>query len=436
MVGRRLTFPRKALLKTTEIARWHANMSRGSLITADTYLRRLGAFCDATHVTPQGLPKRPEKELHGLLLDFVSQEERKGRAGSYINSSVKAVKSWLLHNGVKITLPVKVRNPDRTPTLEGERTPSQDELRRLLLTAGPRDRVSAVLMAHGGVRPEVLGNYEGNDGLRLKDLPELKIQDKKVEFESMPTMVIVRGELSKAGHRYITFLGEEGCSYLRDYLERRLLEGEKLEPDTDVIHPKGSGKAAARWTGNEGVKPFMRTTKVGDQLRHMIRGAGFDWRPYILRAYFDTQLLLAESKGKVAHDYRVFWMGHKGSMEARYTTNKGRLPKDLIDDMREAYKRAEPFLSTIPTKGAQDTQSNIARVMLQGLGYTDEDLEDKDLLDPQVFQQLVKEKMTSAAPRQKQKLVEAVELPRYLEDGWTVVATFGDHQAVLNPPGG
>jgi hypothetical protein len=74
--------------------------------------------------------------------------------------------------------------------------------------------------------------------------------------------------------------------------------------------------------------------------------------------------------------------------------------------------------------------------MLQGLGYTEEDLEDKDLLDPQVFQQLVKEKMTSAAPRQKQKLVEAAELPQYLENGWTVVATFGDFQAVLNPPRG
>ncbi|MDG6913044.1 MAG: hypothetical protein JRN35_08215 [Nitrososphaerota archaeon] len=235
-------------------------------------------------------------------------------------------------------------------------------------------------------------------------------------------MVTVRAELSKSRNKYFTFLSEEGCSYVRSYLEERMRSGEELGPESDLVAPKSWSKA------------FVRTTNVGDGIRQSIGKAGFNWRPYVLRAYFDTQLLLTESKGKLAHDYRVFWMGHKGSMEARYTTNKGRLPKELIEDMRAAYARCEPFLSTIPTRGAQDSQANIAKVMLMGLGYTDEDLADKDLLDPLVFQQLVKDKMTRAAPRQKQKLVEAEELPRYLEDGWTVVTALNGHQVVLNPP--
>ena len=37
-------------------------------------------------------------------------------------------------------------------------------------------------------------------------------------------------------------------------------------------------------------------------------------------------------------------MGHKGSMEARYTTNKGMLPEMLIREMRESFVRAEEFL--------------------------------------------------------------------------------------------
>ena len=64
----------------------------------------------------------------------------------------------------------------------------------------------------------------------------------------------------------------------------------------------------------------------------------------MLRAYFDTQLLIAESRGKIAHDFRVFFMGHKGSMEAKYTTNKGILPQTLIDEMRDAFSRSEGFL--------------------------------------------------------------------------------------------
>ncbi|MEM2760672.1 MAG: hypothetical protein QXW73_07790, partial [Nitrososphaerales archaeon] len=70
----------------------------------------------------------------------------------------------------------------------------------------------------------------------------------------------------------------------------------------------------------------------------------FQWRPYVLRAYFDTQLLIAESRGKIAHDFRVFFMGHKGTIEAKYTTNKGILPEALIDEMCEAFKRSEKFL--------------------------------------------------------------------------------------------
>ncbi len=430
MTYRKPRSPRKDLLKITEIQRWYDNMGRGSVITADTYFRRLGAFCEATHTTPLGLPQKTEKELHALLLDFVSAEERKKRTGSYIMSTVKAVKSWLLHNGVRINLPVKVRGADRAPTLEGERTPSQDELRRLFLTAGPRDRVSAALMAHSGVRPEVLGNYKGTDGLRIRDFPELRVKDGKVEFERMPTMVVVRAELSKAGHRYITFLGDEGCSYIRDYLERRLAEGETIGPETDLIHSKGSGKASSKWTGGPNVKSFIYTTKVGDQIRKVIRASGFEWRPYILRAYFDTQLLMAESKGKVAHDFRVFWMGHKGSMEARYTTNKGRLPKDLLDEMRSAYGRCQPFLETTAVGRQEDVPKEVARAMLQLAGFGEEEIEKLDLNDLAAIRDQVRDRLgASDAPRQE--VVPIGEIPQRLAAGWQFVAALGTTQAIL-----
>ena len=37
-------------------------------------------------------------------------------------------------------------------------------------------------------------------------------------------------------------------------------------------------------------------------------------------------------------------MGHKGSMEARYTTNKGVLPDILLGEMRKAFVRSEECL--------------------------------------------------------------------------------------------
>ena len=40
-------------------------------------------------------------------------------------------------------------------------------------------------------------------------------------------------------------------------------------------------------------------------------------------------------------------MGHKGDIEARYTTNKGRLTDEMIADMRRAYSESQQFLCTI-----------------------------------------------------------------------------------------
>ena len=66
----------------------------------------------------------------------------------------------------------------------------------------------------------------------------------------------------------------------------------------------------------------------------------------MLRAYCDTNMILAESKGKISHPYLQFIMGHEGDIEARYSTSKGVLPPDMIEDMWKAYKECEQFLGT------------------------------------------------------------------------------------------
>jgi len=201
--------------------------------------------------------------------------------------------------------------------------PTRKELKKIFLSGDKKARVSSVLVAHSGLRLKTLGNYEGDDGLRIRDLPEINIEGDSVDFTQIPTLVIVRRELSKAGHQYFTFLSQEGCEYLKDYLEERIREGETLAPDSSIVTPKLR------------MKPFIRAVNIGDTIRGAMRRAGFAWRPYVLRSYFDTQLMLAESKGLVLRDYRQFWMGHKGDIESRYTTNKCKLPEAVVEDMRE-----------------------------------------------------------------------------------------------------
>ncbi len=352
-----------------EVRRWYDNLARGSAITADNYLRSLFNFSRRVGTTPAAAAKYSEGKAHRTLLDYVSGEERRGIAGSAIQTYVKAVRSWLSFNGVKVERSVKIHDAGRTPTLESEEVPTQDGLRRILLAANPRQRVAVALVAFSGVRLEVVGNYRGTDGLRVLDLPELEITGGKVSFTSLPARVVVRPELSKTGRAYLSWICSEGAGYIGAFLEQRMQSGEKLGPDSAVF--------AARMGSSS--KRFIKSSRVSMFMRQAIDRAGSDFRPYNLRCYFDTQMLLAESKGRVAHDYRVFWMGHTGSIENRYTTNKGRLPRELIDDMRIAYKRCEPFLSTAQTHVGEDRVTSTQALFLRFAGVSEVEIAKLDL---------------------------------------------------------
>jgi len=373
-------------LDDVDVRRWFDNVARGSRVTADVYLRRLGSFCEHFNVSPKQLIALGESELYNLLLllDYVSYLEGCGCAGSYIESALKAVKSWLAHNGVEIRRKIRIRGAQETPSLKDERVPTQDELRCIFLSADKKARVACVLVAHSGLRLMTLGNYTGSDGLRVRDFPEMMVEGGKVVFDRVPTMVVVRAELSKARHKYFTFLSEEGCDYLRDYLEERIQRGEKITPESPIIKPKVAPK------------PFIRTVNIGDVIREAIRSAGFNWRPYVLRAYFDTQLLLAESKGLVLRDYRQFWMGHKGDIEARYTTNKCRLPDDVIEDMRKAYRRSQEYLQTTRVSlGGEKILLELRRQLLLVAGFTSEEIDKMDIssLSDEDFQEIIRKRL-------------------------------------------
>jgi hypothetical protein len=413
------------LLEDNDVNRWYENSARGSRISADVCLRRLGSFCETNRTTPRKLIALPERELHNMLMDYVSWAEKKGYAGNYINSTMKAVKSWLAHNNRELKVKIKIKGIDETPTLKDERVPTLDELKRIFLSGDPRARTACVLVAHGGLRLQTLGDYQGQDGLRIGDLPELKIEDKSVTFSTVPTLVIVRRELSKAGHQYFTFLSEEGCEYLKDYLEERMREGEDLALTSPMITPK------------QKMKPFIRTINIGDIMRGAIRQAGLPWRPYVLRSYFDTQLMLAESKGLVLRDYRQFWMGHKGDIENRYTTNKRRLPDSVVNDMRHAYEKSQEYLQT--TKSRETSEEKLAlafrKQLLLVAGFTQDEIDKMDLpsISDQELQEIVRKKLLGAQTTNnaKQKVVSVDEANAYLAQGWEYVAKISGNKVVI-----
>jgi integrase len=419
--------------------RWYENLSRGSEWTARTRARDLYRFLRKHDLTPGDLivqAKKDRRAVEDLLMDFISELHKAKYSPGYIENYLKAVRSWLEFNEIILVRKIKVGNRDRTPTLEDERVPMKEELGQIMNSARERGRCSIALMAFSGVRPQVLGDMRGDDGLEVRDLPEITIENGKVSFSSIPTRVNVRPELSKAKHRYFSFLAEEGCEYLKGYLEKRLAQGETLSERSAIIAVK-PGFEAIGWRDGARESGHITTKTLTKEIRDAIRPR-FQWRPYVLRAYFDTMLLIAESQGKITHSYRQFFMGHKGDIEARYTTNKARLPESVVEDMREAYRRSQSFLQTREKDTSEDKlKESFRKQLLLVAGFSVEEVEELDpSMDDETFQETVRKRLLGAMANNgaNQRIIGVEEVERFLSKGWDFVATLPDDRIVIRLP--
>jgi hypothetical protein len=419
------------LLEDKDVRRWFENLEAKSIITATVYLRTMGLYCALEGTTPKKiLAEAKSKRFRDEFTDFIRRMEKEGKAGSYIERFKKVVLSWTFYNNLDVKLKVNIKGTSDTPTIANERVPSKDELSRILRMTSLRGRVSIAIMAFSGLRPESLGDYTGTDGIRLEDFTEAKISDGSVEFAKVPAVLLVRRTLSKARHPYFSFVGSEAMTYIQEYIQDRTKSGEKLAPRSPLLafDPRGVRKNA-----------FLRTNLVTRDIKEAITKAGFKWRPYVLRAYCDTGMIVAESRGLVSHPYLQFLMGHKGDIEARYSTNKGRLPPSMIDEMREAYKKCEPLLSTKAESASEEQiKKTLREQFLMVAGFKKEEVERMNLdeMSDEELQNSVRQRlvgmMTSNGSRQK--VVPMNEVKSYISQGFEYVASLPDAEAIVKVP--
>jgi hypothetical protein len=419
------------LLTDPDVKRWHDNLAAGSVITAGVYLRGLGLFCELMKTTPKKILKDAStKTFRDGFVDFIRLMESQGKAGSYIERFRKVVLSWTSYNGINIQLKVNIRGKNESPTLSKERIPTRDELSKVLRMATPRGRVSIAMMAFSGLRPESLGDYMGTDGLRLGDFTEAKVHQSRVDFQKPPCIVIVRPNLSKARHRYFTLVGSEGLVYIQDYLRRRVEAGETLSEESPLLGFDPRGTRTNR---------FLRTMLVTRDIKEAMLKAGFDWRPYVLRSYADTQLTLAESKGLISHPYLQFLVGHKGDIEARYSTHKGVLPNEMVQDMKDAYRKSLRFLQTNAVGSSEDDQkAEFKKLVMTAVGFRAEDVAKMDAaaMSDAELQGLVKQKLLGVMQNNgvKQRVIAVSDVSSYIVNGWEFVSSLPKGKAIVKLP--
>lgn len=341
------------------VEKWYVRISKQgrAKLTADVYLRRLAAFCEAEVMDPTAMIKtrkdQAEKRLEERCFDMLDG----GAKPSHCHGTEKAVKSWFAFN--KKTLDVKI-NIDGKNKAYREIAPSVQELEEILHGADRRARVIISLLAFSGLRPQVLGSYQGERGLVLGDIPDLSINGKQVQMKNEPATILVREELSKSRKEYLTFLSREGCQYLKDYLKERIENGDELTSTTPVISLSDRGKVLKN--KNE----FLSTKTITQAVRVAFRSSQYKGRPYVLRTYFSTNLLLAIQHRTMTSETRSFIMGHAGDMDRRYAEGRGNsnLSSHLIDTMREQYLASEELLSDIPNITTEQIEKEVRKQII------------------------------------------------------------------------
>jgi len=110
-------------------------MARGSEVTAKENARVLYRFLNRVGLTPLGLvelAKKDRRRVEYMLMDFVGDPHKEGKAPNYIDNYLKAVRSRLNFNEVRLVRRIKIRNRNLTPTTSNERVPTKDELIAIL----------------------------------------------------------------------------------------------------------------------------------------------------------------------------------------------------------------------------------------------------------------------------------------------------------------
>jgi len=132
-------------------------------------------------------------------------------------------------------------------------------------------------------------------------------------------------------------------------------------------------------------------------------------------------------------------MGHKGDIENRYTTNKGRLPEIVIEDMREAYRRSQRFLQTTRGETSEETlRESFRKQLLLVAGFDSDEVDEINLsMDDETFQEVVRKRLLGVMVNNgvSQKVVDVDEVERFLSEGWDFVAALPNERAVIRLPG-
>ncbi|MHB8352289.1 MAG: hypothetical protein ACYDFT_06365 [Thermoplasmata archaeon] len=432
-----------ALLADPDVARWYKDHS--VIATARTQLEQLDIFLTRAkfHTASEllALARSDPVSLQDRVVDFMDRELARGFSQKYSLNLWWGTRSFLnRHGAAPAWNPKPKKVSEEVEGDEIEVVPTAEQMRQIVSVLPTRARAAALLIATSGIRVGVFGGQYEAEGLRLRHLPELRLNgDGAPAFERAPFAIQVPAHLSKSNRPYLTFATAEAGDALTAYLTVRQEAGEKLRPSSAVIAPDPRGGSTGR-KAKDGTAFVTRKSlafTIADPMRR-VAPPGIYWHAYTLRKWFSTQMESAEAQGLITRTRREYFMGHSGGVDTIYNLDNPKT-SEKIDELRAAYKRCESFLSTAPKTDDSNRERRSLNLLLRYAGYSEAELSKMDLVpmpDEEILALAEKRRAEIDAGRARpgQKAVPIAEVAPLLEAGWEYVAPLGGDRAVLQVP--
>jgi len=460
MNGEKTTFSRCSKERFEEMLDKYSTVSRfasyleanttGSYKTYALYMRTIHRYAEFIKKTPDELiedrlndlnrknvmERRKHEDIAMRFFGLISKKYSRMTSVVYL----QAVKTFYKANHA--TLDMKM---PRAWTEHQDKVPTLEEVKEMVnVSDSALQRAVLLLSAQSGQRAGVICS------LRYGMVRDILDEKKTLASVEVPPNLTDRfgNRINKHRASYTFFIGKDSIEAIRTYLRTRENTFGKIQDDDFLFVAKKPFRGKAVPLDQDAVNKLVKRAAIVAKLMKVPkRGERAAIHHHCLRKFWQTTM----EQAQVPKPWYESMMGHKvGGNDASYS-------KPTVDQLREAYQRAEFYLSLTPTtRSEQEMKKSLflatlreqallfgidpAKIRIEKQGELVQDLSEDEEIEvlrdelSQVGKQLKNLPGLGSSINYEATIVTESQLVKHLQQGWDLLQETNSGKYILRRP--